>query len=441
MPLRSTTPYAKLAGSKTPVFTVRCLLVKNTSYPGVQFDYDLCVVGGAGHVGLPLSIAFAAQGLRVFICDLNQKALDVIKSGRMPFMERGAEPLLQEVLQAGRLALSTNPSQIAKCRNIVIVIGTPVDEFLNPSLAAITRCIDAIVPYVSDEQLLILRSTVFPGATETIRSYLAGIGKHPKLAFCPERIVQGQAMDELRSLPQIISGVDAESEDAAAELFHYITSELLRYSPIEAELIKLFSNAYRYIQFAVANQFYLIADAAGADYYRILEGMRYKYPRIADLPGAGFAAGPCLFKDTMQLSAFFKNQFSLGHAAMLVNESLPMHVVAMISKDHELSKTTVGLLGMAFKANNDDRRSSLSYKLKKLLAYRAKAVLTTDPYVSDDPTLVSLDTVIEQSDVIVLCSPHSDYASLDLRGKAVIDVWNFWRRVGSNTNAKVVEVS
>ena len=150
-----------------------------------------------------------------------------------------------------------------------------------------------------------------------------------------------------------MSGITPEAEDGAAELFSLIAPEVVRLSPVEAELAKLFSNAYRYIQFAVANQFYLISNAAGVDYYRVLDGMKKNYPR-ADMPRAGFAAGPCLFKDTMQLAAFYRNQFSLGHAAMLVNESMPQFIVDKLEARYKLSELTVGVLGMAFKANIDD---------------------------------------------------------------------------------------
>ena len=394
----------------------------------MNYRFDLCVVGGAGHVGLPLSIVFASRGQRVLIYDVNPRSLATIGEGTMPFMESGAEPLLRRVLKDGSLALTSDPAQAAEAAVLIIVIGTPVDEFLNPSLKAITGCIDELVPYISDDQLLVLRSTVYPGVTEAIAKYLASKGKHPKISFCPERIVQGKAVEELLTLPQIVSGTTREGEDEAAALFGRIAPEIVRLSPIEAELVKLLSNAYRYIQFATSNQFYLIARAAGVDYYRVLDGMKRNYPRMADVPRAGFAAGPCLFKDTMQLAAFYKNQFSLGHAAMLVNESMPMFVLDQLALRYPLEEMTVGLLGMAFKADNDDPRSSLSYKLKKLVAFRAKAVLTTDPYVTTDPTLLPLDEVIAQSDIIILCAPHSAYRDLKLPGKIVVDMWNFWRQ-------------
>jgi UDP-N-acetyl-D-mannosaminuronic acid dehydrogenase len=390
---------------------------------------DICVMGGGGHVGLPLSIVFASRGKRVRIFDINRKTIETVMSGQMPFMEYGAEPVLKEALAKGMLDADTVPACVQGVPAIVITIGTPVDEFLNPSLKAIRRCMDEILPYLADDQLIVLRSTVYPGVTESIAEYLSSRGRKTRVAFCPERIVQGYAVQELQTLPQIVSGTTPEAEEEAAALFALISPEIIRLSTREAEMVKLFNNAYRYIQFAVANQFYLIAESAGVDYYRVMDGMQRKYPRGA-VPGAGFAAGPCLFKDTMQLSAFYKNQFSLGYAAMLVNESMPQFVADRIAARFRLSETTVGLLGMAFKANIDDPRSSLSYKLKKLLGLKARRVLTTDPYVENDPDLLPLDEVIAKSDVLVLCAPHDLYRALDLQGKFCVDIWNFWKPVG-----------
>jgi UDP-N-acetyl-D-mannosaminuronic acid dehydrogenase len=386
---------------------------------------DICVVGGAGHVGLPLSIVMGSRGYHVVLYDVNQKSLDTIASGKMPFIEHGAEPLLREVLDKGALSFSTRPEVVRDVETVVIIIGTPVDEFMNPSLKAVKRCIDELLPYLRDDQLMVLRSTVYPGVTESIAEYLLSKGKKIRVSFCPERIVQGHAVEELQTLPQIVSGTTPEAEERAAKLFAPISSEIVRLAPVEAELVKLFNNAYRYIQFAVANQFYLIAHAAGVDYYRVLDGMRRNYPR-GEMPGAGLAAGPCLFKDTMQLAAFYRNQFSLGFAAMLVNEGMPQFIVDLIAAQHRLQEITVGLLGMAFKANIDYSRSSLSYKLKKLLALKARRVLTTDPYVQGDPDLVPLERVLAESDVLVLCAPHDVYRELDLGDRPVFDIWNFW---------------
>src|SRR4029079_13129233 len=180
--------------------------------------------------------------------------------------------------------------------------------------------------------------------------------------------------------------------------------EIVVLKPLEAELAKLFANAYRYIEFAVTNEFYSVAKSAGVDYVRVLTAMKRNYPRLKSMPRPGYAAGPCLVKDTMQLSAFARNQFGLGHAALLINEGLVLHVVDDIKRRYDLAGITIGLLGMAFKAGNDGIRASLSDKFKKVRNGQARAVLTTDPFVTTDPDLRPLDDVIAGSDLLILCA-------------------------------------
>ena len=405
-----------------------------------QLRADVCVVGGAGHVGLPLSIVFAAKNQRVLIYDLNQRSMDVIRSGQMPFIEHGAEPLLKDALSKGFLTFTNRVEDVGSAATVVVTIGTPVDEFLSPSLRVITQCFDDLLPYLREEQLIVIRSTVYPGVTQTMAKYVQSKGKNLKLAFCPERIVEGHAVEELQTLPQIVSGITTEAEEEAANLFRLIAPEVVRLAPIEAELVKMFSNAYRYIQFAVTNQFYMIASTANVDYYKILDGMKRNYPRSKDFPLAGLTAGPCLFKDTMQLASFYRNQFGLGFQAMLINEGLPQFIVDKLDAAYPLEKMTVGLLGMAFKAESDDPRFSLSYKMKKILAHRAETVLTTDPYVQNDPDLLALDEVARRSDILILCAPHHAYRDLKLDHEAVVDVWNFWGRGSLITRAQTVAV-
>lgn len=388
-------------------------------------SYQACVVGGAGHVGAPLAILLAESGLRVLIQDLNKATMALLSAGELPFIEEGGEESLRSVLSQGRLGFSSDPADIAGIPHVIVTIGTPVDEFHNPQVSAVTSCVDALLPHLSDDQTLILRSTVFPGVTNYLHRHLEQRGKRPRIAFCPERVVQGYAIREMRELPQIVSGTTPAAEDSAAALFSRFAPQIVRMVVMEAEFAKLFSNAYRYIQFAAANQFYMMVDSAGLDYGRMLKGLKADYPRLRDLPGPGFAAGPCLYKDTLQLAAFAKNHFGLGYAAMQVNEGLPAYVVARLGDNHPLMDMTVGLLGMAFKAESDDTRSSLSYKMKRLLRTAARDVLTTDPFVTTDRELLPLEEVIERSDVLVLCVPHAAYRNLDLRGRPVFDVWNF----------------
>ncbi len=393
---------------------------------------DLTVVGGAGHVGIPLVLAFADAGMTVNVNDLNEAALSSLRSGKLPFIEYGAAPLLAKALADNRLIFTSSPSAIGGSGPVIVTIGTPVDEFLNPVQSAVQRCIDDLLPHLSDEQLIVLRSTVYPGTTSWLSDYLKRLGRKNKVAFCPERVVQGYGIKELREMPQIVSGTTPDAEREAVELFRRIAPELVTVTPIEAELAKLFNNAYRYIEFAATNQFYMIAKSAGADYQAIMRAMKHNYPRARTLPGPGFAAGPCLFKDTMQLAAFARNQFGLGHAAMQVNEGLVLQLVDDLQRAYSISTMAVGLLGMAFKAEIDDTRASLSYKLKHALQMCAREVLTTDPFVTSDPAILPLDQVVERSDILILCTPHSAYAGADLKGKPVVDVWGFLK------NANVV---
>jgi UDP-N-acetyl-D-mannosaminuronic acid dehydrogenase len=385
---------------------------------------DAVVLGGGGHVGLPLSLALVDAGLRIGIYDINQATLEQIARGEMPFLENGADALLAKVLGTGRLELSSSADILGRADAVILVIGTPVDEFLGPSMRVFERAVDQIAPNVRDGALVVLRSTVYPGTTEYVAAAFADRGCNVDVAFCPERIAEGHALEELHTLPQIIGADTPRAGDRAAALFGNLAFKTLRTSSKEAELAKLFTNTWRYMKFAVANQFFAIADQAGVDYTNILQAVREDYPRAQDLPGPGFAAGPCLFKDTMQLAAFTADHFPMGQAAMQINEGMPAYIVSAMERRHgSLRGKTVGILGMAFKAESDDIRASLSFKLRKLLEWAGAKVLATDPYVVDE-RLVPLDDVLARSDVLVIGAPHRPYRELDLDGREVVDVWN-----------------
>jgi UDP-N-acetyl-D-mannosaminuronic acid dehydrogenase len=389
-----------------------------------MFKHQVCVVGGCGHVGLPLAITFADCGLRTAIYDINEKALARVARGEMPFLERGAAPKLKKTLKNKKLLVSDNPGVISESEHIIIIIGTPIDEFLNPRLQDIHRTLKELQQYLRPGQTIILRSTIYPGTTRLVKNLVKN--KNIKVAFAPERVAQGYAMEELKTLPQIVSGVDRASELSAEKLFKKIARDVIVLSPEEAELAKLMTNAWRYIQFAVANQFFTIAEGRGLDFYKIFHAVKHKYPRTADFPSPGFAAGPCLFKDTMQIAAFAENSFFLGHAAMLINEGLPNFIIKQLKENYDLSKKTVGILGMAFKGDSDDRRDSLSYKLKKALEVDAEAVLCTDVYIRE-AGFDDLKTVLKKSDIIILGAPHKEYQKLKFRqGTRVVDIWNFY---------------
>jgi UDP-N-acetyl-D-mannosaminuronic acid dehydrogenase len=388
-----------------------------------EFERDVVVIGGGGHVGLPLAIAFADRGARVAIYDVSESAVECVNAGRLPFDERGAAPLLERAVAAGRLTASSDPAVVGTAEHVIVVIGTPVDEHLNPNQTAIPKALGACSPYLRDSQLLVLRSTVFPGVTALVEKMVAGLGVSIEVAFCPERIAEGKAMTELFELPQIVSARTPQGMDRAVKLFSLLTDSIVELTPEEAELAKLFTNVWRYIKFAAANQFYMMANDRGLDFERIRQGLTHDYPRAADMPGAGFAAGPCLFKDTMQLAAFNHNNFALGHTAMTINEGLPLYLAHRLEQKLDLSSMTVGILGMAFKGESDDIRSSLSYKLKRILEFKADNVLCADPYVKVDPRLLPQEEVIARSDLLIIATPHPEYKNL-VTDKPVADIWN-----------------
>jgi UDP-N-acetyl-D-mannosaminuronic acid dehydrogenase len=391
-------------------------------------SYDVCVVGGAGHVGLPLALVLADSGLKTLILDINKTALETIAKGTMPFLEEGGESLLKKVHGTDRLTLSSDTNSVSHAAFIVLTIGTPVDEFHNPNLSLLTRCLDELIPRLQDQQTIILRSTVAPGTTNYIDGYLRSRGKQIGLAFCPERVVQGRAIEEIRNLPQLVSGTSAEAVVAAKNVFCRIAPEVVEMTPLEAEFAKLVCNAFRYIQFAATNQLYMIVESAGLDYCQLLSKMKQGYPRMGSIPGPGFAAGPCLMKDTMQLFAFQKHNFVLGQMATTINEGLPNFIVEQLARRFDLRKKRVGILGMAFKADSDDIRDSLSYKLGKLLRFHGADVFYSDEY-ANDPTFVDKETLVSKCDIIIVGVPHSAYRSLEIpKDKEIVDLWSTFPR-------------
>jgi len=383
---------------------------------------DVVVVGGCGHVGLPLALSLADCGYNVGIDDLDAAKVAQVKAGHVPFLEAGAEELLKKLLPTGRLDLASDPRSVGRTDTVILVIGTPIDEFMNPSVRIFDKVLDDLAPHIRHGSLIVLRSTVFPGTTESVERRLRAAGVEAEVAFCPERIAEGHALQELRTLPQLIGTTSDRAFEKASRLFERLGVSVVRTTPLEAELAKLLTNTWRYMKFAIANQFFQIAHRSGVDYNHVLDAVRHDYPRAADLPGPGFAAGPCLLKDTMQLSAFTPDHFPMGQAAMQINEGLPNYIIDTLNSRSPLLGRTVGILGMAFKGESDDPRASLSYKLRKLAAFKGARVMCTDPYV-DDSSFESLEKVLRESDILVVAAPHREYRKLELDGREVVDIW------------------
>lgn len=388
-----------------------------------KFKYNICIFGGLGHVGLPLGIMFADRGFKVLLFDKHEKNNKIVSKAKLPFVEYGAESLLKKNLNK-KLFISKNYKDVFDCENIIITIGTPIDEYLNPKLNDFIEIIENISKNLTKKHNIIIRSSVFPGTMKVIYNILSK-KKLTNVSYCPERIVQGYAIQELKNLPQIISAFNKKSEKKAIKLFSKITKKNIICSISEAEMVKLMSNSWRYIQFASANQFYMICSQNNLDFDNVRKIMTESYARGNGLPGAGFAAGPCLLKDTMQLYAFSKNIFSMGNASMLINEGMPSFIIEEIKKKFDLKKKIIGILGMSFKANIDDKRDSLSYKIFNLLKYSAKKVYCSDEFINDN-NFISKNELIKKSDIIIIATPHEAYKRLKIpSNKHIVDIWSF----------------
>ena len=383
--------------------------------------FDICIIGGLGHVGLPFGIYLAEKKLKVCCYDNNKELLKKVKKGEMPYIEHNSDKLLNKNIKNKNLSFSSDPNSISVSSTVIIAIGTPVDEYLNPKISDFLENIKALKPFFRESQLVIVRSSVFPKTCQKILKILSE-NINLDLAYCPERIVQGSAFSELKKLPQIVAGFSDNAKKRAGKLFSLVTRKIIYTSIGEAELMKLFSNSWRYIQFAVANQFYMIANDYEEDFDKIRKIMMQDYDRASGIPSAGFAAGPCLLKDTMQLSSFYNNNFLLGQAAMNVNEGLPNYIINDLKKKNNLINKNIGILGMSFKANIDDIRGSLSYKIKKSLIFEGASVFCSDPYVKDKG-FIGIEELIKKCSIIIIGAPHKVYKKLKIKNKVIVDIW------------------
>jgi UDP-N-acetyl-D-mannosaminuronic acid dehydrogenase len=386
---------------------------------------DIVIIGGCGHVGLPLGLAFARAGKKVVALDIDAAKVGEVNAGRMPFLDRGADAVLAKVLADGTFRASTDESLLTAAETVITVVGTPVDEYLNPRLYLITDLVSSHLSRLRAGQLFLLRSTVYPGTTERVDALFREKGLAIDVAFCPERVAEGQALEEITSLPQIVAGCGEKAQKRAEALFRLLTPDLIAVPPLAAELTKLFNNAWRYAQFALANQFFMIANDHGVDFYEVHRAMSERYPRAAGFPKAGLAAGPCLFKDTVQLGAYNNNVFFMGQAAVMINEGLPNYMVQRVARRFDLRKSVAGILGMTFKADSDDPRDSLAFKLRKILQGECKEVICTDPFLKEG-WMRPLEEVLRRSDILFIGTPHTAYRKLEFGKTPVVDVWNIY---------------
>ena len=375
---------------------------------------------GMGRVGLPLGIAFVRAGLTVAGLEVDAQRRSAIRLGKLPFHEPGAEEALGEAVTSGMLTVSDDPTDVVPSADIVVLcVGTPLAPDLRPDYAQLRSALDRLAPHLRAGQLLIQRSTVSPGTLlKVVRPYLneriPTVAEGLLIAACPERIAEGRAMEELASLPEIVGGVDDRSAEAAAALFRLLGpgKEVHVTDPTSAELAKLFTNVYRYVNFALANEFALLSEYYGRDAHGIIRMLNHGYPR-ADVPLPGPAGGPCLSKD----GYFLVEELSLPDFVLLawkLNDSAPAHVVRRLVRrlaDHGvgLNGTPVAVLGRTFKRDSDDERQSPALRIIELLEREGAEVRAHDPFIAG-PTL---ETVLSDTRALVLATNHSAYDRLD----------------------------
>ncbi len=388
------------------------------------FDKTISIIGGTGHVGLPLGLALANKNFKIQLIDINKENINKVNNGIMPFLEDGAKKILKINIKKKNIFATNKTTLIKKSKYIIVCIGTPVNKQMVPQTKNFLNFFKYLNKIVDKNHIIIIRSSVFPGICDKIYKIL----KNKNISYCPERIVQGQSLKELPKLPQIISGYNQKSILHSKKIFNKISKKIIITSILDAELIKLFSNAYRYIHFSITNQFFTICEKLGVDYNNLRKLMIDGYERNKDLAQPGFTAGPCLLKDTMQLSSFLKGKFNLGYEAMKINEGLPIFLIKQLEQNISLKNKKIGILGMAFKAETDDTRDSLSIKLINYLRKRKLKFYSSDPYVNSRE-IISLKSLISKSDIIVVATPHLQYKKLRLpKNKIIIDVWGITKK-------------
>lgn len=381
----------------------------------------ICIIGGAGHIGFPLGLYLSSKKNDVYLYDKNKKYCKIINSSKTPHYEILANKYIKKYKKFYNAG--NDVSFIKNAEVIIICLGTPVNNDSSPKIKEFLNIVKKLVPFISKNQLIIIRSSVYPGTIEKIKKILNK--KNNTIAYCPERILQGAALIELPKLSQIVSGINKKSTIKARLFFEKnITKKIIITNFFEAELIKLFSNALRYIQFAISNEFYMICKNYGVSFEKIRKDMMVGYERNNNLYKAGFAAGPCLVKDTMQLNSLYNKRFFLGKSALKVNQNLPNFLIKNLDKNYKIKNKTIGILGMAFKSDVDDIRDSLSIKLEKLLKSKKIRYLKSDEYYKNDGC-VTKEYLIKKSDIIIVAVPHKNYKKLKIsKKKILIDTWN-----------------
>jgi UDP-N-acetyl-D-mannosaminuronic acid dehydrogenase len=386
--------------------------------------FSLCVVG-MGRIGLPLAVSFASRGIQVTGVEKQHQTLDLLKRKEVPFHEVGIKEALSNNLDSGRIAFVADDGfSYQNSQVIIVAIGTPLKDNLMPDLSSVIDIVSHISISASEDSIVVLRSTLIPGTTETrILPQVKKANKRLHIAVCPERIVEGQALKEIAQLPEIVGVEDHRLGEIIRELFLLLGPKEIAITDTKtAEAAKIFTNVYRYVNFALANEFALICEKLKINATEAIELANNSYSRC-NLPLPGPAAGPCLRKDGHFLSN--SSAINLTRVAWLINESIPQHIIESIENaSGSVYGKKVGVLGKAYKANIDDVRDSPAIILIQQLKIKGANVVSYDPYTHNSQ---SLEDVLE-SEIVILAVNHSFFDNLtaDMLRKSslVYDAWS-----------------
>ena len=390
---------------------------------------------GLGRVGLPLALSFADRGVSVIGVDHDPAVLAALRAGRMPFHEAGTQELLERVLSGGRLELAERAADAARAEDIVITIGTPSFSHIESDLRQVRAAVDDLLPMLRPGHALILRSTIAPGTTEFVAGYLEKqrglrVGEDLYVAHAPERIAAGRFLEEISTLPCIVGGVGEASTERAASTFSVFGAPIVRTTPVQAELAKIWTNILRYATFALPNLLMMDCERYGANVFDVIELINRDYPR-GGIAQPGMTAGTCLRKD-FAFSEERSNSPGMLLAVSRVNESVPLFLVEGITRRvGPLGSRKVAVLGLTFKRDTDDERDSLSPKLIRLLERELADVAVSDPHALS-PTQ-PFEQAVQDADVVVVATNHSEFTGPDAlagilrrasRDCLLVDPWN-----------------
>lgn len=415
----------------------------------MQKNKQKIVVMGLGYIGLPTASMLGTKGHSVLGVDINEKAVEIINSGKIHIVEPELDILVRSAVNSGNLKASLTPEE---ADTFIIAVPTPfVDDSGTsaklPDISYVETATRTIAPYLREGNLIILESTSPVGTTERIGEIIRelrpellppaghGCGGKVFVAHCPERVLPGHIIRELVENDRIIGGIDRLSAEKARDLYaSFCSGNMYLTDSKTAEMAKLVENSFRDVNIAFANELSFLCDRMGINVWELIE-LANKHPRVNILqPGPG-VGGHCIAVDPWFIVAAEPETSRLIRTAREVNDRKPHWVLDRITaKADRFKNPVVGCLGLAFKANIDDLRESPALEITRALHKSdIGRVMACEPNVNgsfSEFPLYPLQQVLQEADILVVLVDHQEFRNVDrdlLKEKVVIDTRGIWR--------------